>query len=467
MPRKKKTITWPYLALGMGATVAGITMLRRSLAGRAFRRVATLFMTEPYESNLWEVISAGARTSPQVIVETNIRAEKGNKIMRPFGGPKEFPHFNGIMFDVAQLDTFPTPEDTDISTSVILGPRARRPLKLEIPIIISGMAYGFGLSEKSKLALARGASLAGTAINTGFGPLLPEERKAARYLILQYSRGKWAKDPETLKQADMIEIQLGQGALAGTGEVFKREKMDRKLIRLLDLKPGEDAVLHARLPEITSPRQLEMVVRNLKEVSGGVPVGVKIAAGNKLERDLAYILEAGADFITVDGAQGGTAGAPPVLQDDFGLPTLIALCRAVKFLERQKAKKEVSLIISGGLKTPGEYLKALALGADAVAIGTIALWAMTHTQVFHSLPYEPPVQVVYYQGKDKDKLNVEKGALNLANYLKSAVEEMKIATAALGKKSLAEVNKNDLFAIDERTAAIAGIPLAWDGVDFE
>ncbi len=460
MSGSRKKTKWPYLLMGAGAITAGTLLLGRTLAGYTSKWIATRFMTEPYENNLWEVVSAGARTTPQVIVETNMRAENGKKILRPFGGPKKFPDFSGIMFDVAQLNTFPVSEDAEISTSTKIGPQALQPLCLDIPIIISGMAYGFALSEKAKLALAKGASQAGTATNSGYGPFLQEERDAAKHLIVQYSRGNWSKEPEILRKADAIEIQFGQGALDGTGEIFKRDKMDQKMIRLLNLKPGENAVLHARMPELSSPGQLTGLVNKLKQITEGIPVGVKIAAGNSLEDDLAYIIDAQADFIAIDGAQGGTAGAAPILQDDFGLPTLHALCRAVSFLEQQGVKKEISLIISGGLKTPGDYLKALALGADAVALGTIILWAMTHTQVFKSLPYEPPVQAVFFSGKDKDKLDVGKGAQNLANYLVSTVEEMKIATAALGKKSLQAVNKADLFALDRDTAEIADINLA-------
>lgn len=447
--------------LGAGVLLGGTILLGRSAARHIINSITTRIMTEPYEENMWEAVSAGSRTTPQVIVETNLRAELGKKILRPFGGPKKFPNFSDIMFNPAQLHTFPTPESEDIETSVILGKNARRPLRLDIPILVSGMAYGFALSAKTKVALAKGTAMAGTASNTGYGPYLPEEREAAKFLILQYSRGNWSKDPETLKKADMIEIQLGQGALAGTGEIFQREKMDQKLINLLGLKAGEDAVVHARMPEVSDPYQLAYLVDEIRDITDGVPVGVKLAAGNSLEEDLAIAIESGVDFIALDGAQGGTSGAAPILEDDFGLPTLYALCRANRFLEQQQAKDQVSLIISGGLKTPGDYLKALALGADAVGIGTIALWAMTHTQVFHALPYEPPVQVVFELGKDKDKLDVEKGGRNLASYLLSSVEEMKEGVKALGKKSVSEVNKDNLFALSKKVAEIADIQLGY------
>lgn len=435
----------------------GAALLGRWLLGRSVRQTLHRFMTEPYDKNLWEIISAGMRTTPQVILETNLRAEKGKVILRPIGGPKRFPDFSGLMFNGAQLAILPTPGDVPINTSVILGKRAARPLKLDIPIMVSAMAYGFALSEKVKVALAKGATLAGTATNTGEGPFLPSERKAAGHLIIQYNRGRWNKESEILKQADMIEIQIGQGATAGTGGVVKYKDMDDEVKKRMGLTPGQDAITHARLPGLSFPDRLAVIVSDLRKITGGVPIGVKIAAGNSLEEDLALILEAGADGITIDGAQGATSHSAPILQDDFGLPTLYALCRAVRFLEKRGMKDRVSLIISGGLKTPGDYLKAMALGADAVAIGSIALFALTHTQVLKALPFEPPIQVVYQNGRYRKSFDVEKGSKHLSNYLVSCTEEMKEAARALGKTDLNCVSRDDLFALDRKTAEIAGL----------
>lgn len=448
-------------ALGIGLVGAlGTAKLGRWLAGRAGRQAIKKFMTEPYDKNLWEVISAGARTTPQIIVETNLRAQTGNKVLRPIGGPKKFPDFSGLMFNVAQLATLPTSEDVEVKTSVVLGKKANKPLELDIPIIISGMSYGFILSEKAKIALARGSALAGTATNTGQGPFLPSERRAARHLILQYNRGSWSKEQEVLRQADLIEIQLGHASRAGIGDTVKYRDLDPELRKRLSLKPGQDAVSHSCQPGMSAPEQLADIVRKLRRTTKGVPIAVKIAAGNSLEEDLEFILEAGVDVITIDGKPGGSGGSLPILQDDFGLPTLYALCRAVDFLERQQVKDQVQLIISGGLYTPGDYLKALALGADTVAIGSIALFAMAHTQVLEALPFEPPIQIVYHDGSFKDKFDVEKGARHLANYLKSCVEEMKEGVRALGKTGIDQLSKDDLFALDRKTAEIAGVPYA-------
>lgn len=445
--------------IGIGVLGAlGASRLSKWLLARTARQNIKKIMTEPYDKNLWELLSAGMRATSQVIVETNLRAQDGKKLLRPIGGPKKFPDFSGLMFDVAQLAKLPASEDAAVETSVILGKNSAKPLKLDIPIIISGMAYGFILSEKAKTALAKGASLAGTATNTGQGPFLPAERKAARHFILQYNRGFWSKEKEILQQADMIEIQLGHASRAGIGDEVKYKDIDQEVRKRLGLKPGQKAVAHSRPPGMSSPDELKDIVAKLRKITGGIPIGVKIAAGNSLEKDLSYILDAGADVISIDGKPGGSGGTLPILQDDFGLPTLFALCRAVKYLESCGAKEKVDLIISGGLYTPGDFLKALALGADAVGIGTIALFAMAHTQVLEALPFEPPIQVVYQKGIYQKKFDIDKGARHLANYLTSCTEEMREAVRALGKTSISQVSRDDLLALDRNTAEIAGVP---------
>lgn len=462
--RKKKGEKYNVAGyLGMGLLgAAGAAALGRFLLEKTISATLTRIMTESYEKNLWEVFSASARTTPQLIVETNLRAETGKPIQRPLAGPRRMLDFSGLMFNVAQLETFPTPGDVPVDTTLVLGKRAARPLKLAIPILIAGMAYSIALSERVKVALAKVATMAGTATNTDLGPFLPAEREAATHLIVQYARTTWNKAPEILRQADMLELQFGQGAWAGASIVVSTRKIDARLRKALGIGPHQDAVSQARMPGLASPAELGRLVKELRELTGGVPIGVKLAAGNDLEKDLHWAIAAGVDVITIDGAQDATAQSYPILQDDFGLPTLYAPCRAVLFLEKKGVRNDVSLIISGGLATPGDYLKALALGADGVTIGTLALFAVTHTQVFNALPFEPPVEVVYYQGRRSQEFDAEKGARHLANYLLACIEEMKEGARALGKTALRDVNKNDLLALDERTALVTGVRPGWD-----
>jgi glutamate synthase domain-containing protein 2 len=346
----------------------------------------------------------------------------------------------------------------EVDVRLTIGPCAKRPLHLDIPLLIGGMGFGVGVSEKLRLALAIGTHDAGTALNTGQGPLLPEERSYAKYLIYQFHSASWARSPEMLRQSDAVEIRFGQGALAGVGITLPAQTIDGKAQELMGLAPGEDGIIPSRHPELRSHKDLPKLVDRLKEITGGAPIGVKLSAGKYLEMGLEAAVAAGVDFVSLDGGQAGTKSAPPILQDDFGLPTLYALCRAVRFFRKHSLRDRVTLLVGGGFFTPGDCLKAIALGADGIYLGTAALWAMTHAQVTKAVPWEPPTQLVYYKGKLEDRFDEQLAARNLCQYLLSTVEEMKMGIRALGKSSIREIGPDDLLALDEWTARITGAP---------
>ncbi|WP_084295556.1 FMN-binding glutamate synthase family protein [Desulfitibacter alkalitolerans] len=448
-------------AAGFMLTGAGIYWLTRYGIKRTINNFTKTIMTEPYERNLMELYSATKRIGFQNVVENNMRAEKGTVIERPLGSPRKFLHFDDLMFNMAQLDKHATEDNVIIDTSVIIGPKAKKPLKVSIPILVGGMANGTALDSKVKVAIARAASAAGTATNTGEAGMHPAERKAAKLLILQLPRASWARDKKTLRKADMIEIQIGQGAYGGVGHITKEKELDKTSRRIMGLKKNQDAVINAIMPELKNQGSLKELVGELKEVTGGVPVGCKIGCGKYLERDLDVAIMSEVDFITLGGAQAGGSGSPPILQDDFGLPTLYALCRSVKYLESKNLKGKVSLIVSGGLFNPGHFLKAIALGADAVYIGTAALYAVSHNQVFQALPFEPPTQVVWYNGVFKKQFNIYEGAKSLEKFLKSCTLEMEDGIKALGKTSIREVNRDDLMALTKEVSEITGVELAY------
>ncbi len=445
----------------------GLTWLGRKVVKTAGTSFLHRLMIDTYEENLWEFISASRKVGLQNIIETNLRSQEGEMINRPLGSPKKFPGLDGLMFNFAQLHKLPTDEGANIDTAAIIGPQANKPLKISMPILISGMAYGLSLSAKAKITLAKGSTMAGIATNTGEGPFLSAERKAAEKLILQYNRGKWNKGEKILKQADAIEIYIGQGAGGGVGHYIEAKQIDGKIRRAMGLKQGEQAIIHATLPGIKKHNYLHHLTAYLREITDGVPVGVKIAASKYIEKDLEIALGAGVDFISIDGSEAGSKGTAPLLQDDFGLPTLFALIRASNYLQKHNLKGKVSLIMAGGFYNPGQMLKALALGADAVYIGAIALFAMSHTQVLKAIPWEPPPALVFYNGAFQKKLNVDKGAKSLANFLLACNEEIKEGVRALGKKSIREVDKNDLFALDPFTAKAIDIPLGYKEIPYE
>lgn len=418
-------------------------------------------LRDSYADNLWELISATRRPGPQVIVETNLRAHEGTVIERPLGSPKEWPDFKNLVFNFAQVARRPTAHDAPVDMSVVIGPAAAKPMRVGIPIMISGMAYGIALSASARIALARGAALADAASNAGEGPVLPLERHAARHLILQYNRATWAKEPEILRHADMIEIYFGQGASGGVGTLIKEPDYDLELRRVMGLRLGQPAIKHSFHPELEQGWSLCDLVRYLKDLTGGVPIGVKLAPGKQLEEDLRLCLEAGIDVIALDGAQAATKGSPPILQDDFGIPTVHALVRADAFLRATGQRERVSLIVGGGLYTPGDFLKAIALGADAVYIGSIALFALSHGQVFKSLPWEPPTQIVFHGGHQANQFDIDEAADRLAKFLRSCAKEMAVGIRALGKTSLKELNKDDLMALDAVTAEVCKVALSY------
>lgn len=462
--RNASIVWWPVLGLtGLALAGFGMRMATRWLRGMVHnvgRTFGDRLLSDVYGENLLEVATATARTGLLNTVEMSLRAEEGTSIQRPMGSPRRWPDFDQLVFDPAQLAKKPAAHDAVVDLSVTIGPTAKRPLQLDMPIIVSGIAYGLSVSKDVKIALARGATLAGTAVNGGEGPWQPLERQAARKFIMQFNRGTWAKKPHMLRRADMIEIQFGQGAAAGIGNEVFRARNDAALRTMLGFRPGQAPVMYSRQPELKN-KTLRQLVDELRELTDGVPIGVKLAAGMRLEDDMQLAIDAGVDVIALDGAQAATKGSAPTLQDDFGIPTLHALVRAVKFLERIDRERRPSLIVGGGLMTPGDCLKALALGADAVYLGTMALFAVSHGQILKSLPWEPPTQLVFQGGKQAHLFDVDEGADRLAKFLRSCAAEIAVAVRAMGKTSLSDVSKDDMMALDEETARVCGVPVTF------
>lgn len=417
-------------------------------------------LTEDYANNPFIMMSIAEKLNPRAMIEAGIRAELGTELSRPMGSPVVLSPWEKILLNPKQLFELPTPDLDQIDTHTVIGPHARRPLELEIPIMITGMSYGGSLSLFIKMALAKGAALAGTSTNTGESAVTNEERDSARFLIGQYNRGGWLTSREQLERLDAIEIQLGQGAFGGAVESkVKAKSIGEHLQAAWKVKDGEDATIRARLPNINTSKEIIHLVNGLRD-EYDVPVGVKIAGSDYIEYELDVIAQTRADFIVIDGAEGGTAAAPPTLEDDVGLPTLHSLVRAADWLEENKVRDRYSLIAAGGLRTPGHFLKAMAIGADAVYIGSIALIAALQTQATKALPQSPPIQMVLYDGKLNDQLDIEQAARSLANFLKSSVQEMKLAVQAVGKEAISELDRNDLVTVDKDLAEFMDIRYA-------
>ncbi|MDD4766319.1 MAG: FMN-binding glutamate synthase family protein [Desulfotomaculaceae bacterium] len=415
---------------------------------------------DQYIENIYEMVPTLKKVNPINLAEIALRAAKGTPVPRPLGSYLQFSPWEKLLFSPVHLFRFPTPEDVGINTSVKIGNRAKKPLNISIPVMIAGMSFGGALSKSAKIALARSASMAGTATNTGEAGLMEEERQEAQLLIGQYNRGGWLNSRDKYMRLDAIEIQLGQGAQGSTPQRTALKNIGEEYREVYQLEEGKDALIHSRLPGVNTKDDFIKLVRELREETG-VPVGLKIGATHHLEKELQVALDAECDFITVDGAEGGTHGGAPTLEDDVGLPTIFAVSRAAQFLAQKGAMRDVSLIVTGGLVTPGQMLKAMALGADAVYIGTAAIMAMLGDQITKATPFEPPTALVVYTGKMTDRLDVDRSVQNLFNFLNAAVREMEMVAITLGKVSLTDISSDDLVALDPFLARALNIDLGF------
>ena len=434
----------------------------RWMIKRMVKKFGTIVFTDSYQENIIELMPGLRHMGIQNLLENSLRAESGDLVHRPLGSSKKWPHLDPITFIPAQVSPFPVASEVEVDMNVTIGPKAKKPMNIKIPLMISGMAYGIALSEEVRLSLAEAANNVGTAINSGEGGVLPEELNAAGKYILQFSKTEWSKEEDLIKRADMIEIKFGQGALVGMGGKISPKNLTGRAREILGLKENEDAVIFEHFFENQTLKDIKGLVAELRDLTGGVPIGVKIGAGGKIEEDIDNLIEIGVDYIAIDGAQAATLGAPPILSDDTGISTLHAIVRAVRHLEKRKVKGQISLIVSGGLLVPGHFLKVLALGADAVYVGSAMLFSVAHSQTMAALPFEPPTQVVWNEGKFKDQFKIEDGVKSAEKFLTASTEEMKMALRAMGKRSLKELSKKDLVSHDQLTAKMVGIPFSFE-----
>jgi glutamate synthase domain-containing protein 2 len=446
--------------LDIGGVIMLLSWMMMKLMDPAMDEATVKMLTEDYADNPFLMVTVTEKLSPRAMVEATMRAEAGKELARPLGSPVVLSPWDKLLLNPKQLFQLPTADYTQIDTKTVIGPKAKKPLQLEMPIMITGMSYGGSLSLPVKIAVAKGAAMVGTSTNTGESAVTAEERGAARFLIGQYHRGGQLNGPEQLKQLDAIEIQLGQGAWGGAVDsTMKAEDIEDHLRKAWQLKKGEDATVYARMPGKSTTQDYIKMINDMK-AQYDVPIGVKIAGTDYIEYELAVIAQTEADYIVVDGSEGGTAVANPTLQDNVGLPTFHTLVRTIDWLVKNNLRERFSVIVAGGLTTPGHFLKSLALGADAVYIGSIALLAALHTQITKAMPQAPPSQMLLYTGKLTDKLNVELAANHLANFLASCKAEMQLAVQAVGKNSMKELNRSDMVTVEKDLAEFANIRYA-------
>lgn len=387
------------------------------------------------------------------------RARLGLPLVEPEGSTRGFPTLKNLVFVPAQLATQPTYKSTEINTKVILGKNAKKPLEISTPIMLTGMAYGASVAKKVKIAWGQAAAKVDTACNSGETGFVPEEREAAGKYIIQYNKARFNNTDEQLKQCDMIEFRVGQGASLGMGWTIPSEGMTNELRDFLGIDRDRDANMPDFWPDIKDTADLKKEVNRIRDLTG-VPIAVKIGAGN-VEGDLQVALEAGFDVVVLDGSQGSTAGSEEILINNFGIPLVYALPRAVKYLEGKSVRDKIDIVASGGIHNSGDVLKALALGANAVYMGYAAVVAMTYSQWSKMDVGSTPPEMALYDGTQTEKLDIEKAAMELANFLNANTEELKLGTRALGKTDVTKVNKNDLVALQREISEITGVKLAF------
>lgn len=463
------SVFWSALAAYLAGMVAVLIVLAL-MSPLLYQWLLNFFLKIPvnilakdkYTENWFEMFTTGQKINARILMETMMRAKQGKSPDRPFGSVLIHSPWEKLMLNPTYLVRVPPSYKETIDTSVVIGPQAKKPLKISIPVLVAGMSFGHAVSAQVKTALARASALADTAMNTGEG-FIEEERRESKYLIMQHTRGIWSNAtqfrPELYKNADAIEIQIGQGAQAAVPQVTKAKDIDEKMREVYGIEPGSDTWIDGHFRDVTTPEDLKKLVKQLKE-QFGVPVGYKFGATQHLEAELKAAVDAEVDFITIDGAEGGTHAASATIADDVGLPEFHALVRTVDYLKKRGVRDKISVLASGGLRTPGEYAKAIALGADAVYIGTIAIMALLSEQAFKSALDEPPTQVALNTGKYKERFDIEAGVQNLYRYFKATRQELIEVLQALGKRSITELDRSDLVSLDKEIARFAGIAYA-------
>ena len=428
------------------------------------------------QSNIWR---------PETIEDIQTKAELGRYRIRGFSAlrSRSLPSFDDLTFIPCTLTRIPLEGYREkCSTRTVLGTRfAKKPIELDIPIMVTGMSFG-ALSYNAKVALARAATKVGTSTTTGDGGMLMAERENSRVLIYEVLPSRYGMNVHHLQMADAIELTVGQGAKPGTGGLLLESKVSDEIAAMRDLPAGVDQRSPCRHPDWLGPDDMVIKIEELREATDWqVPIFVKMGA-SRVYDDVKLAAKAGADVVVVDGMEGGTGASPDLLLDHTGIPTLAAVCEARAALEDIGLYGEVQLIIAGGIRSGTDAAKALALGADAVYVGTAALIALNcnkpiYVEDYHKLGTEPyachhchtgrcPVGITTQDPELMKRLDIDEGAERVINFFHAMTLEVQMLARACGKADVHDLEPEDLRALTLEASMIAGIPLVGTNVVF-
>lgn len=394
----------------------------------------------------------------QTVADIKTMAETGESIVRPMGSLKKPGcgiSFDNLHFVPSQIVKIPLNQEEKVNTEIIIGPNAKKPFKVSSSIMISGMSFG-ATSKNVHLVISQVARELKIAFNSGEGGILDELYASKDYLIGQYATGRFGINEDVIKKVAAVEIRFGQGAYPGKGSYLPAKKMTDEVAKLRGLKTGEAAYSPAHHHDMTTPEQIKNKVDWLRELTGGVPIGAKIGCGN-VEDDVKVLANAGVDYIAIDGFGGGTGATNAYVKDNVGIPIIAALPQAHKMLKDLGVKEKITLIAAGGLRTSADFAKCLALGADAVYIGTAALIAINCQQYRVCHTGLCPTGVTTHRPELTSQLEIDEGVRKLSNFIKISTEEIAEITRIVGKNNVNELSSDDLVSLNKNLAQICGV----------